>query len=217
MEQERKRILRKALSLFFKKGYSRVTTQEISSALGISKKTLYLHFPSKKEIALEALSANLEGVGRRMDMILDNGSYDFGERFVRFLALVNHQIRNIGDLFIEDIHRSLPEAWEMIDAFRRNRVPGLLHRLLTEGRNQGFVRDDVEIEEIVFLVSGFINGVLIPERLVETGVSLHQIFTSFIEMLYGGILSLGGRDALAGKKNRIKLEELYDGKELWID
>jgi len=216
MEQERTRILRKALHLFFKKGFSRVTTQDIASSLGISKKTLYRHFSSKREIALEALSENLEGIGGRLDRLFENRELDFGTRFVTFMSLVNRQIRSIGDLFIEDIHRSLPEAWEMIDTFRRERVFAFLRRLLLEGRERGFVREELSVEELVFLITGFINQVLVPDKLVDAGFSLQQVFSTIIELLYGGILTREGYEEVSGKGKRVKMEDLDGGNTLFI-
>jgi len=43
----RNRILTEARGLFFRYGFSRVTMDEAAETLGMSKKTLYRHFPSK--------------------------------------------------------------------------------------------------------------------------------------------------------------------------
>jgi len=44
------RVLEVAQALFLKKGYSNVTTDNIAFEAGITKKTLYRYFISKKEI-----------------------------------------------------------------------------------------------------------------------------------------------------------------------
>lgn len=217
MDQERARILRKALALFLRSGYGRVTTQEIAESLGISKKTLYRHFSSKKEIALAALSANLDGVGRRLDTIMEMKRDDFGRRFVSFMSLINRQIRSFGDVFIKDLTRNLPEGWEMIDNFRRNRVIVFLRRLLTEGRQKGFVREELNLDELVFLLTGFINQVVVPDKLLDAGFSLQQVFSTLIELLYGGILTPEGYEKVGGKGGKMKLEEIDGWKNFFID
>jgi TetR/AcrR family transcriptional regulator, cholesterol catabolism regulator len=49
----RERILKAAEELFMKFGIRRVTMDEIASELGISKKTIYLHFEDKDAIVHE--------------------------------------------------------------------------------------------------------------------------------------------------------------------
>lgn len=217
MDQERARILRKSLALFFRSGYSRVTTQEIAESLGISKKTLYRHFSSKKEIALAALSANLDGVGRRLDSMLEREENDFGRRFVIFMSLLNRQVRSMGTLFIEDFTRSLPEGWEMVDTFRREKVFDFLRRFLTEGRENGFVRTELDQEELIFLLTDFINQVMVPERVLDAGFSLRQVFSTLVELLLGGILTRGGYEKVAGKGGKMELEEIDGWKNFFID
>ena len=56
-EPTRKRILDAAYVLFRRKGYTRVSMDEIATATGVTKRTLYYHFRSKDEL----LAAVLEG------------------------------------------------------------------------------------------------------------------------------------------------------------
>lgn len=46
----KKTILKTSLELFVKHGFKTVTMDEIANELGISKKTIYLHFRSKDEL-----------------------------------------------------------------------------------------------------------------------------------------------------------------------
>jgi AcrR family transcriptional regulator len=46
-EPTRKRILDSAYGLFYRKGFGRVSVDDICDAAGITKKTFYYHFPSK--------------------------------------------------------------------------------------------------------------------------------------------------------------------------
>ena len=56
-EPTRKRVLDAAYVLFRRKGYTRVSMDEIAAATGVTKRTLYYHFRSKDEL----LAAVLEG------------------------------------------------------------------------------------------------------------------------------------------------------------
>jgi AcrR family transcriptional regulator len=59
-EATRKRILDAAYGLFYQRGFGRVGVDEISNAAGITKKTLYYHFPSKDMLLGAVLSVQAE-------------------------------------------------------------------------------------------------------------------------------------------------------------
>lgn len=56
-EPTRSRILDAAYGLFYRKGFGRVGVDEVCGAAGITKKTLYYHFPSKDAL-LDAVLAS---------------------------------------------------------------------------------------------------------------------------------------------------------------
>lgn len=56
MEDLKERIVRESLNLFFRRGIRPVTMDDIANHLGISKRTLYEHFPSKDELVFHCVS-----------------------------------------------------------------------------------------------------------------------------------------------------------------
>jgi AcrR family transcriptional regulator len=72
----RSRIVAAARKTFVKKGYVKATIDEIISAAGVSRATLYLHFDSKYALlsaALENLSLEGNEAARRLSVILVEG------------------------------------------------------------------------------------------------------------------------------------------------
>jgi len=59
-EPTRQRILSVAYLLFRQRGYSRVSMDEIASATGVTKRTLYNHFQSKDQLLTAVLEAQNE-------------------------------------------------------------------------------------------------------------------------------------------------------------
>lgn len=51
-EETKRRIVDKAKQLFVQRGYGAVTMNEVCEAAGVSKGSLYHHFPSKDELFL---------------------------------------------------------------------------------------------------------------------------------------------------------------------
>lgn len=216
-EAVRKRILKTSLRLFFTRGFSRVTTQEIAGALGISKKTLYQYFPSKNEIVLAALAANLEGLGRHVDLVLEDEERSFDSKFTGLLSILSVQIGSISLVFMEDIYKYLPEAWELIDTFRRERILGKIGSLLREGRREGYIRESMDMDMVLFLVFSIITQVLRPEYLLRQGRPLHAIFSAFIDLIYGGLFVPEMYRKLDHQMITDKLEDLNGSEGIFIE
>lgn len=54
------RILESAFTLFYREGYERTGVDAVAEAAGVTKRTLYNHFPSKDHLIAEVLSAQAE-------------------------------------------------------------------------------------------------------------------------------------------------------------
>jgi AcrR family transcriptional regulator len=61
-----------AIALLTTKGYAAMTMDEVAAAVGISKATLYQHFPSKEELAVRVVTAFVEQIYDYL-MALDPG------------------------------------------------------------------------------------------------------------------------------------------------
>ena len=59
-ESTRRRILDAAYELFYRKGFGRVSVDEIAALAGVTKRTLYYHFQSKDELLASALDLHHE-------------------------------------------------------------------------------------------------------------------------------------------------------------
>src|SRR5579871_2235981 len=67
-------ILEAARKVFAKRGFSESTVDEIASAAGIAKGTVYLYFPSKRDIYLAALKHGLMELMERTKVTMTNAT-----------------------------------------------------------------------------------------------------------------------------------------------
>jgi AcrR family transcriptional regulator len=68
-EPTRQRIVEAAFFLFHRKGFTRVSMDEIAARARLTKRTLYLHFRSKDDLLAAALAYHGELDRRRFDVI----------------------------------------------------------------------------------------------------------------------------------------------------
>ena len=65
----KEKILHKASEMFLNLGFKSVTMDDIASALGMSKKTIYSHFPTKLKL-VQATTFFVMGMNRAKALIL---------------------------------------------------------------------------------------------------------------------------------------------------
>ena len=63
-------ILHKATDMFLELGFKSVTMDDLAQEMGISKKTIYTHFPNKAKLVEETTSYVIEHISRGIDAII---------------------------------------------------------------------------------------------------------------------------------------------------
>src|SRR6266487_1819765 len=82
----RQRIVEAARAHFFSHGFRRVTMDDLAAELGISKKTLYVHFPDKIALLEAVLADKFAAVEARLKRITCEHPHDFPAALHELLA-----------------------------------------------------------------------------------------------------------------------------------
>lgn len=69
-EERERLIIQAAVDLLLEKGYHEMSMDEIAARVGISKGTVYLHFPSKEDLVFALLQEDRQGFQRTVEEIL---------------------------------------------------------------------------------------------------------------------------------------------------
>jgi AcrR family transcriptional regulator len=135
---KRDRILEEAVKLFYERGFSGTTLDDIAGKLGVTKPFIYTHFRSKVELleavcrptiemSLEAIARAAQRPGKAADRLFDG--------VVNFAKVVLQRQANIAVYFREEKHLSEAGLAE-INALRK-RFDRTLSDLLEEGARAG--------------------------------------------------------------------------------
>jgi len=188
-----KRILETARDRIFRAGLRALTMDDLSSELGISKKTLYVHFPSKEAIAekiVELIGRTMRG---RFDAILDDTTLSFSEKMCAISELIGNTLAKINPMLLRDLQRDTPLLYQKIDELRQKNIPYVFGRLLREGQSEGLVRADFDIPFATEFWLQAIRGLMHPETIERTQLSPKQTLNKAIALFLGGVLSPAGR------------------------
>lgn len=90
-------ILDAAGRLFLAPGPGRVSMDDLARALGMSKKTIYRHFPDKHSLMTAVLDRRFEAIERTLSAVLETAEgTSFGEQMQRFLFAACGELERIG-------------------------------------------------------------------------------------------------------------------------
>ncbi|ULL13083.1 TetR/AcrR family transcriptional regulator [Paenibacillus sp. H1-7] len=178
----RTRILQAAAELFQAKGYRSVTLSELATRLGMSKKTLYLYFSGKEQIAEAVMELTMKAIAAAIAEVRRQEA-DAVTMIGLVFAAIKQEIVKLNPLFLEDIQKFIPGLWERIEAFRVKQL-SFLEELITQAQQDGLIRDlNPRLATVIMLES--IRHFARPDFAAKHGVGMvdvgNTLFTMFIE------------------------------------
>ncbi|MCX5848252.1 MAG: TetR/AcrR family transcriptional regulator [Deltaproteobacteria bacterium] len=97
-DSRKKLILKSARTLFFKKGFSQVTVDEIAKLSELGKGSIYLYFNSKEEIYAQILLNDIDNFNQQVSVLLNKKS-SAAALLVEFSCIYVDFFLNEGELF----------------------------------------------------------------------------------------------------------------------
>jgi AcrR family transcriptional regulator len=144
---KRERILQEAVALFYARGFTGTTLDDIAAELGVTKPFIYTHFRSKTDllaaICKPTIEMSMEAIANATKLP-GTATERLRHAIIDFTRVVLQRQANIAIYFREE--KSLaPDALAEIDALRK-RFDRLLSKLLSEGVASGeFTIKDVKV------------------------------------------------------------------------
>lgn len=191
----RERILANASLRFLELGPSRVTMDQLADELGISKKTLYRHFPNKYSLLRESIFTEARRVQGRLESIVRDPEQDSLRKLEGLLVFLGTEGPRFSRLFAADLLRTAPEIWRELEEMRRQVLRRQFSQLFEQARQEGYLRDDLVPELLVPAVLALIEALVKPQTLLELPLTAGQLIRELLRMLALGFLSESGRGA----------------------
>jgi AcrR family transcriptional regulator len=191
------RIKELARTQFAKKGFSYVKTDDLAKDLGISKRTLYDHFPSKENLLSAVIDDELKAIDTQLNAIMKSELVkegDFIGIMKKLLGLMSSQSCTFTKEFFDDIRRVAPSQWDRIEEFRMKGFKAnfdLLHNL---GVKNGYVKKNINKEIFFLIFSHALHNIMTPEVISKLPFTTLEVTESIIEVLLTGALTESGRE-----------------------
>lgn len=185
---DRLRIVEAARAHFFSQGHAAVTMDQLAAELGMSKKTLYLHFPSKDALLEAIIDDFAKGAAAMLARILGDPQSTSPEKLRNALAGISDHLAPIQPAFLASLRRFAPQQYQRIQSLRRQNLTAHLLPLLAAGRQRGELRATSDPAFVVELLLQAIHGLLEPETLRRLGRTPSQAVGEALDVLFHGIL-----------------------------
>lgn len=189
----RARILAQTRQHLFAQGYHSLTMADLATELGMSKKTLYLHFAGKEELVRQVILAFGREVRADADAILRDHRLTFAEKLRGFVEGMLQRLSHLNPHLLRDLQRFAPELHALLAEIRRKNIPYIFGRLLEEGQLSGMVRDDLNTAFAAEFLLQAMQGLLQASALGHLNLEPREIFENAMNLFFGGLLTPAGR------------------------
>jgi AcrR family transcriptional regulator len=138
------RILEGARSLFFSLGYDGTRLERLAEKLGITKKTIYNHFPSKENLLLAVLDKDLgEWIDETREIVREPG-LEMGDRFLQLQGRAIRALQRRSGLFPAPPHRQQQKLRARIESEFVGEMASLFAEVVELARRSGYLLPDVD-------------------------------------------------------------------------
>ena len=194
-DSTRRRIVAAARRIFFAGGFRSVTMDDLARELGMSKKTLYEHFPGKTSLIQAAMLDKLREVDWELEKIASGCSTDFVGALHMLFACIQRHAEEIQSPFLRDM-RLRPELFSDIEIRRGELARRYFERLISEGRLAGIIREDIPTGLVTEMMLAALEKIMNPSKLAELDITPRTGYSAIITVILRGVVTEKGRAEL---------------------
>lgn len=187
----KERIITKAREQFFRYGIKSVTMDDIARELGISKKTIYLHFEDKDALVHQLMMSEMiqdkcewEALDRTSDNVI--------EKMVKSMDIMKQAFAEINPSTFFDIKKYHPNTWELFQEHKQNFILESIRKELLQGIEQGFFMSDIKIEILARMRMEQIEMGFDPQLFPPSKFSIIDVELTMFDHFVKGILTQRG-------------------------
>jgi AcrR family transcriptional regulator len=168
---------------------------DLAEELGISKKTLYAHFPGKFDLLEAVLADKFAGVETLLKQVTRAHPDDFPATLRDLLAGTQRELDEIKPPFVRDMRQKAPQVFQVIERRRAALIERYFGKLFVEGQRAGMVRKDVPAKLIVEILLAMVQAIMNPPKMEELGMMPKEGFAGILKIVLEGALTTKGRKA----------------------
>jgi hypothetical protein len=198
------RILIKGTELFFRYGVKTVTMDAIANELGISKKTIYQHFPDKDSMVYEVVKTFTEqdlAKWKELDRLYSNVI----EKMFKSFEMTKDLISQMNPRLLYEIQKYFPNAFTLFIEHSEKCINENLIADFKKGAQFGYFRNDIDFELLARLRMAEVNLAFNPDFYPNNKLPLFETQLVLLDIFMRGILTEKGLTLYTSYQNNLSL------------
>lgn len=152
----RKKIIEKAAELFLNLGFKSVTMDDIANEMGISKKTIYVHFENKTKLVEAVTFTVFENICDGIDCICE-ASHNPIEELYDVKMYVMHYLKDEKTSPQFQLKKYYPQIYERLHAKQFEKMHESVKESIQKGVDTELFRPDINVD---FISRMYFNGMV---------------------------------------------------------
>ena len=191
----KEKIIIKSTEMFLTLGFKSVTMDDIASEMGISKKTIYVHFPNKNKLVesvtmqmFDTISCGIEGICTLKKNPIEE-IYDIKN-------LLRDHLKGEKTSPQHQLQKYYPRIFESLKEKQYKIMSECVKYNLTRGIDLGLYRSNLNIDFITRIYFNNMMGLKDPKLFPLKHFSMNELMDNFLEYHIRGISTEKGNKVL---------------------
>ena len=188
-------IIEKATKLFLQLGFKSVTMDDLAVSLGISKKTLYIHFENKHQLVKEVAYSIFEKVTRDIIKIKEGTSNPIEElHCVKMEAMKYLGSEKTSPNY--QLQKYFPKIYEDLKTKEYQYLGEMVKSSLQNGIDSGLFRTEIDVEFVSRLYINGMRGIRDIEIFPIEQFKIEDLFEKYLDYHLRAIVTPKGMKSL---------------------
>lgn len=188
-------IIEKATKLFLQLGFKSVTMDDLAVSLGISKKTLYIHFENKHQLVKEVASSIFEKVTCDIIKIKEGTSNPIEELHCVKMEAMKY-LGNEKTSPNYQLQKYYPKIYEDLKAKEYQYLGKMVKNSLQNGIDSGLFRTEIDVEFVSRLYLNGMRGIRDIEIFPIEQFKIEHLFENYLDYHLRAIVTPKGMKSL---------------------
>jgi len=185
------KIISKCEELFLELGFKNVTMDDIAYAMGISKKTIYIHFSNKTELIENVVFSVLEFFHKNIEQINKEAVNPIEELYDIKMFVMNYLKNERGSTQFQ-LKKYYPNIFEQLEVKKFEKMHTSVEKSLKKGIKLNLFRDNIDVGFISRVYFMGMTGIRNTDVFSEENFSKNYLMESYLEYHLRAIVTAKG-------------------------
>ena len=200
----KKKIVDQSIQLFLQYGYKSVTMDDIAKHMGVSKKTIYVHFPTKDQLVEQSALNHLDGIIKRINVISKQSKDPIIELYQIKKEALNHLSSEKKSPQYQ-LQKYYPSLYSKLKEKEFSALSGLFSNSIFEGIQTGIFRKDIDVDFVIRIFFNGIRGITDIKLFPIETYKIEDLLLNFSEYHLRALCTIEGVRKLEFYKKEINL------------